>query len=78
MKIVATLLTEVKSSSSHVTISSDFWRVNAVLPNILGTSVFSQLSPVVIEQSCMSLHRFGVMNAKLGAVPAARSVASCV
>jgi len=78
MNIVATLFTDVKSSSSHVTTSSDFWRVNAVLPNIFGTSAFSQLSPVVIEQSCMSLHRLGVMKEKLGATPPARSVDSCV
>ncbi|HVD47475.1 MAG TPA: hypothetical protein VNG70_09355 [Candidatus Limnocylindria bacterium] len=75
---VATLFTDVKSSSSHVRTSSDFWRVNAVLPKSFGTSAFSQLSPVPIEQSCVSLHKFGVMKAKFGAAPAARSVDSWV
>ena len=76
--MVATWLTVVKSSSSHVMISNEFARVKAVLPKIFGTSFLSHVSPVATEQSCMSLQRFGVMKAKLGAVPAARSVDSCV
>ena len=28
----------------------------------------SHLSPVAIEQSCMSLHRFGMTNASVGSV----------
>jgi hypothetical protein len=76
--MAGTWFTLVKSSSSQTTTRREFWRVKAVLPNIFGTSFFSHVSPVAIEQSCMSLQMFGVMNAKLGAFPAPRSVASCV
>src|SRR4051794_34042086 len=60
MTMFATWLTLVKSSSSQV-------RKIAVLPDwycwlaiSFGMKLFSQASPVPVEQSCMSLHMFGV------------------
>src|SRR5207245_10850064 len=47
-------------------------------PRIPGTTLASQASPVAIEQSCMSLHMFGVIEAKLGTVPLVRSGRSWV
>ena len=44
---------------------------------IVGRLFFSQVSPVATLQSCMSLHRVGVIHTKLGVVDAdARSVDS--
>src|SRR5437867_12260273 len=47
-------------------------------PRIPGTTLASQASPVATEQSCMSLHMFGVIQAKLGTVPLVRSARSWV
>src|SRR5207249_2782709 len=40
--------------------------------------VRSQLSAVLKEQSCASLHRLGTMFENVGSVPFAKSVANCV
>jgi hypothetical protein len=40
---------------------------------IFGIHDCNQVSPVEIEQSCMSLHRFGVTNENAGSEPAFRS-----
>ena len=45
---------------------------------IPGTTLANQASPLAIEQSCMSLHMFGVIQAKFGTVPLARSALSWV
>src|SRR3954467_15451968 len=45
---------------------------------ILPTQVFSHASPVLTEQSCMSLHMFGVIQVNAGTVLFLRSVSSCV
>src|SRR5258708_32118461 len=72
------------SLSSHVMkIAPPF--LYAFDARIFGISVDSHVSPFLIassvgqpKESCMSLHRFGVMNAYCGAAPPARSVASWV
>src|SRR4051812_34875651 len=56
----ATWLTLVKSSSSHVMKIAVLPAWYSGLLVIFGMNVFSQLSPVVTEQSCVSLHMFGV------------------
>src|SRR5215469_10253993 len=58
------LLPDVELSSSNVTIS----RPLCVFAHWAYASrwVRSQVSPVATEQSCMSLHRLGVMNATVG------------
>src|SRR5437868_3105211 len=63
--------------SSHVMNSTPPF-LNAEEARIPGTTLASQVSPVAIEQSCMSLHILGVIQAKLGTVPAAKSVLSWV
>src|SRR5436853_6794650 len=45
---------------------------------ILPTQVFSQVSPVLTEQSCISLHMFGVIHVYSGTASFLRSVSSCV
>src|SRR6266702_1835576 len=45
---------------------------------ICGTLFDSQVSPVDTEQSCISLHRFGVTHMKFGGLLLARSVAKWV
>ena len=59
--IHATWLLWLPSSSSQTTTSSDFWLVKADDARMAGTLLDSHVSPVDTEQSCMSLHRFGVM-----------------
>ena len=63
MTSVGTWLFWVPSSSSQVIASSEFWVVNAGELRIVGTFWLSQVSPVEIEQSCMSSQRFGVTHA---------------
>ena len=77
--MVATLFEALPSSSSHVIIKSEFCAVKADEARIVGTALLSHVSPVLTEQSCMSLHRFGVIQTKFGVVAGvARSIASCV
>jgi hypothetical protein len=38
---------------------------------IAGMWLASQLSPVAVEQSCVSLHMFGATNDRAGSLPAA-------
>ena len=40
---------------------------------LIGTHDFSHVSPVATEQSCMSLHRFGVTNVNAGSALFCRS-----
>src|SRR5207244_10196917 len=53
-----------------------FWKAEEA--RMLGTTLPNQPSPVAIEQSCMSLHMLGVIQAKFGTVPAERSALNCV
>src|SRR5436309_2352877 len=62
---VAIWLLALVSSSSQVmntAVDPDWY---AELFRIFGSSPDSHWSPVLTEQSCMSLHRFGVMNVNL-------------
>jgi hypothetical protein len=52
--------------------------LNADDARIPGTTLASQRSPVETEQSCMSLHISGVIQAKSGTVAAERSAPNCV
>jgi len=45
---------------------------------ILPTQIFSHVSPVLTEQSCILLHMFGVIHVYSGTVLFLRSVSSCV
>src|SRR5438132_10303773 len=63
-------------SSQVMKSTPPFWKAEDA--RMLGTTLPNQPSPVAIEQSCMSLHMLGVIHAKFGAVPAARSPLSCV
>ena len=58
----STWLLPEKSSSSDVSTSSEFCVVNAGELRIAGICRLSHASPVAIEQSCMSLHMFGVIH----------------
>src|SRR2546429_8407958 len=56
------------SSSSQVMNSAEFWFWYAGEARIGGTACDSHWSPVLIEQSWVSLHMFGVIHTKLGVV----------
>src|SRR6266550_220736 len=74
MTKVATWLTGVMSSSSHVrkiAVSPDLY---AGLEVIFGIQLCNHASPVATGQSWVSLHVFGVMNENEGSVFFARSV----
>src|SRR5437762_5668775 len=62
-------------SSQVMNSTPPFWKAEE---RMLGTTLPNQPSPVAIEQSCMSLHMLGVIQAKFGTVPAERSVLNCV
>src|SRR5947208_1525035 len=63
-------------SSQVMKSTPPFWKAEEA--RMLGTTLPNQPSPVAIEQSCMSLHMLGVIQAKFGTVPAERSVLNCV
>src|SRR3954470_2499681 len=63
------LVRSVVALSSKVTTTAVRPAAYVVLPRIRGSHDFSHASPVATEQSCMSLHRFGVTNENAGRLP---------
>src|ERR1051326_5557286 len=59
------------SSSSQVRITSPRGPTAEI---IAGRLFLSHVSPVLVEQSCVSLHMFGPTNDSPGSVPAAMSI----
>src|SRR5437762_14162753 len=59
-------------SSQVMNRTPPFWKAEEA--RIPGTTLASQASRVAIEESCMSLHIFGVIQARFGTVPFTRSV----